>query len=372
MNNEIFVTKNGFDSLSTVEIDNIVSLKDYVSVISKLLGRKDSDFQITPREEFYALQKVIRDAFERLGELDKAQKIDRFAFFNGVVYKGDGHDLIRVLQSITESFCGNSAQYPDSVSSVASVSYSWPILYESGANAMENIDGVIEKLKIASKTPLNLKQTRKGKKRGKCAKIETGTLGDLDFDQDGIGQECNAVIIKHHREITAFAQHDSAVPCSFQLAEYVQNSIRNQAIDEGCISYFRVYQPSVSFLIKGGKYPDWWIQWQSELKKIDWFNASLNEQFRIIWLKIMGEYLGTPEKHAPNESFREQYNLREIVKEEFAKREADRISKTSAERIANVNRIINEVDCGLHSNGTMQTLIKNRLKKAFKGLHRVI
>ncbi len=267
------------------------------------------------RQNFYGLQLLLRAVLGQLGRYNKDPNAGCFHRNRYVPFKGDGVDGLRTLREIVDNFTRGSCKFPAVVQPLSSESHDWSVLIRSGANEMESIPALVEKLALGSRTVLKFAPVgrRKGSSRGRIKALATWK------DDPGIGavledQLCNAFLKHHVDEIELFCEHDPNLIYPGDSDIKSKRELHNTSLRRGSRTFGVTYEVGSETPCLDKEIPAFWEKWQSKARRLEngWGGSSAAAQFEILWEKIMGEYLGCPERKPFNVVFEQQVDLRPL------------------------------------------------------------
>jgi hypothetical protein len=185
-------------------------------------------------------------------------------------------------------------------------------------------------------------------------------------------QLCNAVLKHHVDEIELFCEHDPDLIYHGDYDIKFKRDLHNQALRKGLRTFPVAYEVGGETPCLEREIPAFWEKWQSKARRLKdgWGGSSSAVQFGILWEKIMGEYLGCPERKPFNVLFDQQVDLRILGMSGLL-----HLLQTKdkgcipGKRLAKRRReYIKEVLAEKHATKTFQGIIKRYIKRRFMAL----
>ncbi len=303
-------------SKATISERELVAKCDYDNVVAYFLSKKPSCIELdVSRLNFYGLQLLLRAVLRELGRYNVNPEAGRFHRNRYIPFRGDGIDGLRVLLNIADNFTRESQRRPDVVRPLSSKCHDWPVLIKAGANGIDSINEVLKELGLGSNTVLKFTATgrRKGNSRGRIKALATWKQ-DEESEAALEDQLCNAVLKHHVDEIELFCDHDPDLAYHGDYDIKLRRDLHNQAFRKGLRTFPAAYEVGRETPCLDSEISPFWEKWQSKARRLKkgWCLASAEVQFEILWDKIMGEYLGCPERKPFNVLFDQQVDLRPL------------------------------------------------------------
>ncbi len=363
-------------SKATISERELLAKCDYDNLVAFFLSKKPAyvDLEVS-RLNFYGLQLLLKAVLRELGCYNVNSEARRFHNNKCIPFRGDGIDGLRVLHEIVDGFVRRSSRLPTVVRPLSSKKYDWPILIEGGANGSKSVTEIVKEFKLGSKTVLKFVSagSRKGNSRGKVKPLATWRKAlrtkIITSPEDHL---CNAILKHHVDEIELYCSHDFDLIYHGDDDLKFKRDLHNQSLVKGLKTFPVSYAGGLETPCLNQEIPPFWEKWQSKSRRLKkgWSAASPKVQFGILWEKIMGEYLGSPERKPFNVLFDQQVDLRPLgfsgMMHLFLEKEKGDVSGKKPSKGS--KRYIREMLADKHASKTFRGIIKRYMKRRFMAL----